>query len=161
MDRLALVTTGFCPAMIVRSPTAASSARALVSASPRPMLSTIFFTVGIAMTLEYFISSRRAGRTSSMYFCLSRGSTRVFSVIFVPCRNNFVAMLADTHVAAVGEHRARLARRAVTVGTDQHHVGAIEGCRHVDDAGLEAAGLAAKVALDDVDAVNHDPICFG
>ena len=41
MERLALVTIGFWPVMICRSPLAASTAFALVRASPRPMLTTI------------------------------------------------------------------------------------------------------------------------
>ena len=42
IERLALVTIGFWPVMVVRSPSAASSAFAFDSASPSPMLTTIF-----------------------------------------------------------------------------------------------------------------------
>jgi hypothetical protein len=50
MLRLARVTIGFWPVIVVRSPTAASSAFALAIASPRPMLTTIFWSRGICMT---------------------------------------------------------------------------------------------------------------
>ena len=39
IERRARVTIGFWPVIVVRSPTAASSALAFCSASPRPMLS--------------------------------------------------------------------------------------------------------------------------
>jgi nitrate reductase NapE component len=42
IERFAFVTIGFWPVIVVRSPSAASSAFALVSASPRPMLTTIW-----------------------------------------------------------------------------------------------------------------------
>jgi hypothetical protein len=46
MERFAFVTIGFWPVMRARSPTAASSALAFVSASPSPMLTTIFSSRG-------------------------------------------------------------------------------------------------------------------
>ncbi len=49
MLRLARVTTGFWPVIVVRSPTAASSAFALAMASPRPMLTTILSSRGICI----------------------------------------------------------------------------------------------------------------
>jgi hypothetical protein len=48
---LARVTIGFWPVIVVRSPTAASSALALAIASPRPMLTTTLSTRGICMGL--------------------------------------------------------------------------------------------------------------
>ncbi len=51
IERLARVTIGFWPVIVVRSPTAASSALALAIASPRPMLTTIFSTCGICIGL--------------------------------------------------------------------------------------------------------------
>ena len=42
IDRRAFITIGFWPVIIVRSPDAASIALAFVSASPMPMLTTIF-----------------------------------------------------------------------------------------------------------------------
>jgi hypothetical protein len=46
IDRRARVTIGFWPVICARSPTAASSALAFVSASPRPMFTTIFVSRG-------------------------------------------------------------------------------------------------------------------
>ena len=51
MERLAFVTIGFWPVMRVRSPTAASSALAFVSASPSPMFTTIFSSRGTCIGL--------------------------------------------------------------------------------------------------------------
>jgi hypothetical protein len=53
IDRLALVTMGFWPVIVVRSPSAASSALAFVSASPSPMFTTIFATRGTWFGLVY------------------------------------------------------------------------------------------------------------
>jgi hypothetical protein len=50
MLRLARVTIGFWPVIVVRSPTAASSALALAIASPSPMLTTTLSSRGICMT---------------------------------------------------------------------------------------------------------------
>ena len=52
IERRARVTTGFWPVMMARSPTAASSALAFCSASPRPMLTTIFVRRGTCMGLS-------------------------------------------------------------------------------------------------------------
>ena len=52
IERRARVTIGFWPVIAARSPTAASSALALVSASPRPMLTTIFERRGTCIGLS-------------------------------------------------------------------------------------------------------------
>ena len=52
MERRARVTIGFWPVMVAMSPTAASSALAFCSASPRPMLRTILDTRGTRMGLS-------------------------------------------------------------------------------------------------------------
>ena len=49
MLRLARVTIGFWPVIVVRSPTAASSALAFAIASPRPMLTMTFSRRGISI----------------------------------------------------------------------------------------------------------------
>ena len=52
MERLARVTIGFWPVIVARSPTAASTALAFVSASPRPMLTTILDSRGTCIGLS-------------------------------------------------------------------------------------------------------------
>ena len=55
IEVLALVTTGFWPAITVRSETAASISDGWAAARPTPMLMTIFSSVGTCMT--FLISS--------------------------------------------------------------------------------------------------------
>jgi hypothetical protein len=64
IERLAFVTMGFWPVIVVRSPTAASSALALVRASPRPMFTTILLTFGTCIGLRYSNCFWSAGTTS-------------------------------------------------------------------------------------------------
>ena len=51
-DLRALITIGACPVICLRSAIAASIARALVIASPRPMLTTTFSIDGTCMALR-------------------------------------------------------------------------------------------------------------
>ena len=66
IERLALVTIGFWPVMSARSPVAASIALALVRASPRPMLTTIFESRGICIGLVYSNCFWSAGAISAV-----------------------------------------------------------------------------------------------
>ena len=61
IDFLDWVIIGCCPAMVVRSFSAASRALALVIASPRPMFSTTFSTCGTSMTFLYPYLSHQGG----------------------------------------------------------------------------------------------------
>ena len=64
IDRRAFITIGFWPVIIVRSPDAASIALALVSASPRPMLTTILSSLGTMFGFAYSNCFMSAGTTS-------------------------------------------------------------------------------------------------
>ena len=64
IERRAFITIGFWPVIIVRSPDAASIALAFVSASPRPMLTTIFSSRGTWFGLAYSNCLTSAGTTS-------------------------------------------------------------------------------------------------
>ena len=66
----ARVTMGFWPDIVVRSLVALSIALGLVRASPRPMLSTTFFSQGTCMTFWYPNSRIMVGTTSER--CSSR-----------------------------------------------------------------------------------------
>ena len=66
IERLALVTIGFWPVIDARSPTAASSAFAFVSASPSPMLTTIFESRGTCIGFLYSNCFVRAGTISAV-----------------------------------------------------------------------------------------------
>jgi len=66
IERLALVTMGFWPVIVVTSPSAASSALALVRASPRPMLTTILDRRGTCIGFLYSNCFWSAGTTSAL-----------------------------------------------------------------------------------------------
>src|ERR1700722_1342808 len=74
MDFLALVVTGFWPAMAARSATRGSMILTFCVASPRPMLMTIFSSLGIAMALVMLSSLPSACLISVSYFCFSRAA---------------------------------------------------------------------------------------
>jgi hypothetical protein len=63
IDLRALRIWARCPAIVVSSSIALSSAFASVFASPTPMLSVIFWTRGTCMTELSWSSSCRRGRT--------------------------------------------------------------------------------------------------
>jgi hypothetical protein len=65
IDFLPRVTSGFCPAMIVRSLTAFSSSDGWPTARPTPMLMTIFSRRGTSMMLRRPSASFSWARNSS------------------------------------------------------------------------------------------------
>jgi hypothetical protein len=64
IERLALVTSGFWPAMVVRSRTAPSSSAGDCTAAPTPMLRTIFSKRGTSMMLPSPSASLSCVRSS-------------------------------------------------------------------------------------------------
>src|SRR3954453_16403122 len=82
IDFLALVVTGFCPAIWVRSLTSGSSSLVFCVASPRPMLSTIFSNFGTAMGFSRLSSFCRACLISLLYFSLSLAAISL--ALFLP-----------------------------------------------------------------------------
>src|SRR6266705_2947753 len=89
MDFLALVVTGFWPAMAARSATSGSMILTFWVASPRPMLMTIFSSLGIAMALVMLSSLPSACLISVSYFCLSLAAMIVLRFLH-GCRIGFV-----------------------------------------------------------------------
>ena len=65
MDLRAFVTAGFWPVIAVRSRMAPSISLESRAASPTPMLTTIFTSPGVCITLPMPNSSRSAGAISS------------------------------------------------------------------------------------------------
>src|SRR6202008_4096541 len=72
IDFFALVDTGFCPAIAVRSATSGSSILGFWVASPSPMFSTIFSRRGTAIGFFRPSSFCSAGRISFWYFSCIR-----------------------------------------------------------------------------------------
>src|SRR5690606_29562834 len=151
-DFFARVTAGFWPLMRARSSMADSSAFGFCTASPTPMLSTIFSSRGTCMTLLYPNRSISAGTTSFTYFSFSRDT---FAPPFPPLVHRLAAAGAHPHDAFVGTP-APHAGRPLAVGTDQKDVGRGNGAGPLDDAALGVGPGGAHVALLDVDALDHD-----
>src|SRR6202453_2892146 len=74
MDFLALVVTGFWPVIAARSATRGSMILTFWVASPRPMLMTIFSSLGIAMALVMLSSLPSACLISFSYFSFRRAA---------------------------------------------------------------------------------------
>src|SRR6202789_178467 len=79
MDFLALVVTGFWPAMAARSATRGSMILTFWVASPRHMLMTIFSSLGIAMALVMLRSLPSACLISLSYFSFNRAAMIFFA----------------------------------------------------------------------------------
>ena len=73
IDLRALVTTGFCPVIVVRSSSAASSRRPSFTASPMPMFTTILSRRGTCITFASPSSCCSAGTSSSRKRCFILG----------------------------------------------------------------------------------------
>src|SRR5579884_70203 len=116
MERLALVTTGRCPVMVMRSPSAASLALAFVSCSPRPMFSVTFSTVGTAIGFLKSNSLIRAGTTSDLYRSFNRGA------ILLTLVQDLAAVLTAPHPRPVGQGGVGDACGPVAVGANDHDV---------------------------------------
>src|SRR5690242_21795521 len=104
MDFFARVITAFCPVIWPSSTAAVSSSLAFWLASPRPMLTVIFFNFGTAIMFfqpKRFIS---AGTVSVRYFSCNR----LFIAFFYLCPllvQRRGAMAAAAHFRAVRQYR--------------------------------------------------------
>src|SRR5215203_1503441 len=148
MDFLARLSWAFWPVILARSSIAPSMARLLTTASPTPMLTTIFSRPGIRMGFSIPNLSLRFGATSSMYLSL------ILAIDILP------GLLADPDLLPrVREAVAHLGRLAVG-RVDQHHVrGVYRGLEVVEP--LLVLLARPRVARAHVDAVYHDPVLPG
>src|SRR5258708_38277256 len=94
MDFLAFVVTGLWPGMAARSATRGSMILTFWVASPRPMLMTIFSSLGIAMALVMLSSLPSACLISVSYFCLSRAAMIILRFLH-GCRVGFQVPCTD------------------------------------------------------------------
>src|SRR4051794_20359443 len=153
IDLRARRTDGRCPAIVASCSVAASSIRVSCLASPTPMFSVIFSIRGTCIVDEYPNRSLSCGRISSAYLSLRRA----MSV------EPGVRALGDAVGLAVLAGHAD-ARRLLVLGVEQHHVGDVDAAlllhAPADRLGALRAGnlLRAHVALDDVQALDVDPI---
>src|SRR3954449_909179 len=145
MDFLARLSWAFWPVILARSSIAPSMARLLITASPTPMLTTIFSRPGILMGFCISNLSLRLGATSFLYLSLN------LAIDILP------GLLADPDLLPrVREAVADLRRLAVR-RVDQHHVRGVYGGLEVVEP-LLVLLARPRVARAHVDAVDHDPV---
>src|SRR4051812_28997301 len=123
--------------MAVRSRTAPSISFASRVASPTPMLTTIFVSRGICMTLAKPNSDCSAGAMSSRYRASSRGSSRVGALM---ASEVLTGAPRDPDAAAFLVLAVTDPGRLV-LGVDHHHVAHVDGRLLRDDPALLGAAL--------------------
>src|SRR6202012_4068004 len=104
-----------------------------------------------------------AGRISSRYFVLSRAVVGAGAVAIVVLIQSGAAALGHAQALPVLNLNADASRLAV-LGVDQHHVGDVNRPLALDHAARLLAGRGlggALVALDDVEALDVDPLLLG
>src|ERR1039458_7451942 len=148
IDLVALVMTGFWPAICASSLTAPSISLAFCVASPSPMLMEILSILGTAMTFLYPNSWVSAGTAVFKYFSLKRAAMN--SSLGA---NHLAALAADSRAArlssgdmvdVVGDAHGLVAAR-----THHQDVGSRNGALALGDAALDLfAGIGARVPLD-------------
>ena len=163
IERLALVTIGFWPVMVVRSPSAASSALALVRASPRPMLTTIFESRGTWFGLPY-----------SNCFCERRHDLGLVALL-EPAGHDFTSSCSPQWRQTRTRRPLSSVAWAIRVGlpqlrADEHDLADRHRLGDLEDAALldlrHAVGRARRlarlgVALGDVEALDDDADATG
>src|SRR3954451_2674520 len=159
MDLRARRIDGFWPAIVASCSAAASRTLESCFASPTPMLSVIFWSLGACMRLEYPKRSMSAGRICSRYCVLKRA-------VWVAAASMVLMPLVELRPGPTGDAVAVAtlagdpdARPLLGLGVDELDVGDVDGALALDDAGLDLRGVGegALGALDDVDAFDGDP----
>src|SRR5215472_17490704 len=150
MDFFARVITAFCPVICPSSTAAVSSSLAFWLASPRPIFTVIFESLGTAMRFfqpKRFIS---AGTVSVLY--------RSCNLLFIefPCLIRLlverrVATPANTHLSAVGQNRVADARVLAATAANDQHIRHVNRTLFLHDAALDVLlRIRPRVALDNV-----------
>src|SRR5580692_6732386 len=166
MDFFARVMIGFWPLIWPSSTAAVSSSLAFWLASPRPMLSVTFCSLGTAMTLSQPKRFMSAGTVSLLYFSCNRLFIASLPLprVVASCLliERCVAFSANARLGAVGGDFVADAGVLTAAGADDHHVGNVDGRFFFDDAALDVfLRIRPRVALDDRDVLDHQAIRFG
>src|SRR6266404_4914786 len=155
MDFFARVMMGFCPVIWPNSTAAVSSNLAFWLASPRPMLTVTFCTLGTAMMFfqpKRFIS---AGTVSFRYFSCNRLFI-AFPYLCPLLIQRRVAMPATAHFRAVRQHRVPDPRVLPAAPADDHHVRNVDPRFFLHDSALYILlRIRPRVPLDDSDVLHH------
>src|SRR5258707_2893839 len=157
MDFLARLMMGSWPVIWPISTAAVSSSFAFWLASPRPMLTVTFFSLGTAIMFfqpKCFIS---AGTVSLRYFSCNRlFIAALVSPLLIQCG---VATLACPDLGAIRQNVVSDSGVLAAIGADHHHVGNVDARFLFDDAALDVfARVGAGVALYDGDVLGHHGI---
>src|SRR5713226_4071584 len=151
MDFFARVIIAFCPVIWPSSTAAVSSSLAFWLASPRPMLTVIFFSFGTAIMFfqpKRFIS---AGTVSDRYFSCNR----LFIAFFYLCPllafiERRFAMAATAHFRAVRQNRVSNPRVLAAASANHQHVRNVDSRFFLDDPALDVLRrVGTRVPLDD------------
>src|ERR1700722_15067347 len=126
IDFLARVITGFWPLIWPSSTAAVLSSLAFWLASPRPMLSVTFCSLGTAMMLSQPKRFMRAGTVSLLYFSCNRLFIPSFASSLPLLVEHCVAAPANPRLGAVGGDLVPDACVLAAAGTDDHHIGDVD-----------------------------------
>src|SRR3712207_5356070 len=129
---------GFWPVIFARSSIAPSKARLFTTASPTPMLTTIFSRPGILIGFSMLNRSLRAGAISSRYLSFSLA-------IDVP-----PGLLGDPDLLSCVREPVPHTGRLPAAGVDQHHVRDVYGgveCEEPLLVVLARAGVAGPLVV--------------
>src|SRR5258708_12962175 len=161
MDFFARVMMAFWPVIWPSSCAAVSSSLTFWVASPRPMLTVTFRSLGTAIMFfqpKCFIS---AGTVSFRYFSCNRlFIAALFSPLLFLLIQSAAATLARAYLGAVRQNVVANARVLAAIGADHHPVVNFDTRFLLDDAALDVlARVGAGVAPHDCDVFDHHR-CF-
>src|SRR5258707_455672 len=163
MDFFARVMMAFWPVIWPSSCAAVSSSLTFWLASPRPMLTVTFCSLGTAIMFfqpKCFIS---AGTVSFRYFSCNRLfiAALVSPLLFLLIQSA-AATLARAHLGAVRQNAVPNARVLAAIGADHHHIGNVDARFLLDDAALDVlARVGTGVAFHDGDMLDHHRVFLG
>src|SRR5258708_7318613 len=163
IDFLARVMMAFCPVICPSSCAAVSNSLTFWLASPRPMFTVTFCSLGTAIMFfqpKCFIS---AGTVSFRYFSCNRLfiAALVRPLLFLLIQSA-AATLARAHLGAVRQNAVPNARVLAAIGADHHHIGDVDARFFLDDAALDVLPwVGAGVAFPDCDVLDNDRVFLG
>src|SRR5260370_16386095 len=164
MDFFARVMMAFWAVIWPSSCAEVSSSLTFWLASPSPMFTVTFFSLGTAIMFfqpKCFIS---VGTVSFRYFSCSRLfiAALVSPLLFLLVQSA-AATLAGAHLRAVRQNVMANARVLAAIGANHHDVGNVDACFLLNDAALDVlAGVGAGGGLHECEVLGNGgaPFCF-
>src|SRR5467141_225771 len=155
MDFFARVITAFCPVIWPSSTAAVSRSFTFWLASPRPMLTVIFCSLGTAIMFfqpKRFIS---AGTVSVRYFSCNRLFIAFFYLVLLLVQRR-VAMAATAHFRAVRQHGVANPGVLAATSANHHHVRDVDSRFLLHDPALDILRrVRTRMPLDDAYVLDH------